>query len=302
MTDLKNQDVLSALASGKMDKNTLKLFMQFEEEKRNRVKQLYSKLAQIRAGMGSMPKDGTNKHFNYDYISADSVFRTCQALLLKNRVEMPVAQVEARKEGKNTRVQLLVTFVDLDTGHQESFPWWGEANDSQDKGSSKAQTLGQKYFLLRYFLVPPDEDPDGGPSPENQSGRQQGNQPSGDESIKVSKRPYAPKVLKAKLLSLAEDKNQNGEVATDDQSHNIQVAIVQLLTVYAAEKFSKDLDSPEKQQGWAKIKVSSFLNEIFGVQTTSGMKVGQVTALEGWITDASMATKEVVALIKSLAK
>lgn len=169
MKKLTEDAVLAALASGSLDKETLKLYMHFEDERRSREKQLHSKLAQIRAGMGSLPKDGENKHFKYSYISADSVMRAVQALLLRHRVELSISQIEARKEGKNTRVQMEMTFIDLDTGHQASFPWWGESNDAQDKGSSKAQTLGQKYFLLRYFLVPPNEDPDGGPSPQHQT-------------------------------------------------------------------------------------------------------------------------------------
>lgn len=52
-------------------------------------------------------------------------------------------------------------FADSATGAVALFPWRGEANDTSDKATSKAITLGLKYFLLRSFLLSSDEpDPD----------------------------------------------------------------------------------------------------------------------------------------------
>ncbi|QPC82473.1 hypothetical protein G4Y79_22760 [Phototrophicus methaneseepsis] len=50
-------------------------------------------------------------------------------------------------------VKLEFTFACGDTGQTMTLPWRGESIDTNDKRISKAATTGEKYFLLKSFIL-----------------------------------------------------------------------------------------------------------------------------------------------------
>jgi len=71
--------------------------------------------------------------------------------------------VDAVQNAQHTVAKFEFTFVCADTGESKTLTWYGEANDGQDKGISKAATSAEKFFLLKTFICStgdPTDDPD----------------------------------------------------------------------------------------------------------------------------------------------
>lgn len=66
-------------------------------------------------------------------------------------------------EGKGSKmaahnVPLKFTLIDSDSGESLEAEWSGESRDVSDKGKQKAATSGMKYWLLKLFMVPAEDD------------------------------------------------------------------------------------------------------------------------------------------------
>jgi ribosomal protein L37AE/L43A len=59
-----------------------------------------------------------------------------------------------------TTLTMTFTFLDGDSGQELTRPWAGAGTDKEDKGLYKAMTGGEKYFLLKTFLMPTGDDPE----------------------------------------------------------------------------------------------------------------------------------------------
>ncbi len=72
---------------------------------------------------------------------------------------MPPDTIET-EQGKifNYTIKMTFTLVDTETGYFESCPWLAMGSDQGDKAIYKAYTSGVKYFLLKNFLLPTDDD------------------------------------------------------------------------------------------------------------------------------------------------
>lgn len=126
---------------------------------------LYAKLARIMGRIQTIPKDGTNPHFNYRYATDAAVYDTVRRLLAEESIAIlaNMRHVEQEHDGKTwrTRAQFEFILCDGETGQTASCMWWAEAVDSQDKGVNKCATAALKYWLLKTFVIPTGDDPDG---------------------------------------------------------------------------------------------------------------------------------------------
>lgn len=132
---------------------------------------LAKKLAEIMAAVERVPKRGRNAHFGYDFATeADIAGVVRKEMADRSVVCIPaVTAVEFRDLGLNKKGEpkepltiLHMTFEFMDGESEERIvkPWIGVGQDGGDKGAYKAMTGGEKYFILKSFLIPTGDDPE----------------------------------------------------------------------------------------------------------------------------------------------
>lgn len=129
-------------------------------------KSLITKLAEVMAVVERIPKRGHNDFHNYDYATEADIAATVRKELADRHVMLiPSIVGEARHEvGQKgsvlTVLEMEMEFLDGDTGTSIKKSWRGYGTDKEDKGGYKAMTGGEKYFLLKTFLMPTGDDPE----------------------------------------------------------------------------------------------------------------------------------------------
>lgn len=124
-------------------------------------KGLYTKLAEVMAEVGRVEKRGYNDFHKYHYVREDDLVEAVRGALSDRQIVMLPSALEAKKEGNLTTLHLTFTFVDGETGEAHAAEWFGTGEDKGDKGLYKAYTGAIKYFLMKSFLIPTGDDPDG---------------------------------------------------------------------------------------------------------------------------------------------
>ena len=130
---------------------------------------LYPKIARIMGRLNRLPKTGRNAHFKYDFVTDADVADAVRKELATENVAFFASMISATQEGKHTVATFEFIFACGDTGETQTCMWVGEANDSQDKGLTKAATSAEKYFLLKTFMLSAGDGADDPDSSENQS-------------------------------------------------------------------------------------------------------------------------------------
>lgn len=127
---------------------------------------LYQRIADVQADLPPIEKGGRVNfgNTNYSYVSADALFALLQKrLATAGIVVIPMMDSVTASPGgdKNLLATMRFRVVNADdpTDCFEA-PWCAQAPGNDDKGSSKAGTSGEKYFLMRLFLMSDEDDPD----------------------------------------------------------------------------------------------------------------------------------------------
>lgn len=146
-----------------------------------RPKTLVGKLALVTSLVGTIRKTGENKHFNYKYVKEADLVEAIRPLLSElgiwihqtlswdtanGNTPLWVGHQKIRLDDEarvDTLTILMVAFhfIDGETGETtpvQIFPGYGD--DTGDKGSNKALTGAEKYFLMKTFLVATGDDPE----------------------------------------------------------------------------------------------------------------------------------------------
>lgn len=142
-----------------------------------RVPLIYKALANIQkeihaVGIGKLRR---NKEQGFNFRGIDDALMAFAPLLTDNGVLIAPSYsnkaVEARptKSGGNTynvSLEGLFTFIHIEDGSRHTVgPFFGEANDGQDKGVSKATSIAERNMFFLTFVVPHEPaiggDPDG---------------------------------------------------------------------------------------------------------------------------------------------
>lgn len=121
---------------------------------------IYEKLAKMRDEVGVIEKLGRNDHHHYKYVRAEDVTHRARELFAEHGLLLIPDCTEHRRDGTLTVVRLRFNVIDVETGGGETFDWYGEGSDKQDKGVYKAYTGGIKYFLMNLLMIPSTEDPE----------------------------------------------------------------------------------------------------------------------------------------------
>ncbi len=135
-------------------------------EKRSPV----AKLAEVMAAVERVPKRGRNEFHRYDYATEADIVATVRGELAQRQVMLiPAVQNHERHDittKKNERgdpitvLHMTFTFYDGESAESIVMPWIGVGQDGGDKGVYKAMTGGEKYFLMKTFLMPTGDDPE----------------------------------------------------------------------------------------------------------------------------------------------
>ncbi len=134
------------------------------------TKNLYQRLAAVYDDVEAIRKTGRNREQGYDFIEQAVIAGTIRQLLarhglvLKTEIEgWDSSTIESKSgmKGEKIIMRLRFTLINIDTPtEREVYEGWpGEGTDYGDKAFNKASTIGQKYFLIRQFLIS-DKDPD----------------------------------------------------------------------------------------------------------------------------------------------
>lgn len=129
-------------------------------------KGLYVKLAEITAELGRVEKRGRNDFHKYDYVLEADLLEAVRLKLAERKVAVlpsltALSHREGTKQSTITTAHVRFTFVDGESGEKHECDWAGEGDDPADKGLNKAYTAAVKYFVMKAFLIPTGDDPEG---------------------------------------------------------------------------------------------------------------------------------------------
>lgn len=133
-------------------------------------RKLLMKMVEVYKQVQYIQKRGHNKFHNYKYATeADVNEKVREELSTRNIIMMPgVVHKELRntttKSGNTEyiyRVDMEFTFMDAETGESLMVPMSGEGQDVGDKAIFKAISGCQKYALMKAFMIPTGDDPEG---------------------------------------------------------------------------------------------------------------------------------------------
>jgi len=137
---------------------------------------LHEKLLEIRKEMPHLQKDSRNDKQRFNYVSSTNVLTAVRSLMDQHRVLL-IPEIENNKTqiittDKNsvvfTELEIIMKWVDCDNITDTiTCKWYGQGVDYMgEKGVGKALTYAEKYFILKFFNIPTDnEDPDADQSP-----------------------------------------------------------------------------------------------------------------------------------------
>lgn len=155
-------------------------------------KGLFLKLHAIQEAIGAFSKDGDTKTDNnpkgYKYVTGDQVLKAIKPLMNQQKVilKQEIISIENTRQDYKTKysdkseilskVMMKFTWVDCETGQTDENMFGANGQNDWEKGLGSALTYGERYFLLKYFHIPTDEDDIDNPNRKKADQPQQQNQ------------------------------------------------------------------------------------------------------------------------------
>ena len=141
---------------------------------------IYEKLSAIMDEVGKIEKTGKNDTQGYKFIEQAVVMARLRPLFVKYGLVI-LPQVKGTNyhdtpSGKMLVAQLDMNFtlVNVDNpADRLEFSWSSEGADNGDKAINKAETAGQKYWLLKLLMISEKDDPDADSPGQSRSSRRQ---------------------------------------------------------------------------------------------------------------------------------
>lgn len=124
------------------------------------MKQLAEKILKVIASVKSVSKDGFNAFHKYKYVTDAAIVSEIRREMIANRLILIPHQESCRQDGELTTLVVKYKLMDVDSGEVMESSVIGYGKDSGDKGIYKAATGAEKYYLLKTFLLPTDDDPE----------------------------------------------------------------------------------------------------------------------------------------------
>jgi hypothetical protein len=209
---------------------------------------IYKKLHKIQQSVKGLAKDkDTKSQYNpngYAYVTGSKVLGHIKplmdeyGLLLKQEVlSIENTRQEYTTSKGHHKVEVLsklmmrFTWIDIDTGETDVNEFGANGMNDWDKGVGSAMTYAERYFLLKYFHIPTDEDdidnPDRKPIPTDE-----------DDKSKAT-----VVEMKEKAFNQALEKINKGEkdVVKNIMDLKLPISPTQLTVLQSAEKNYKPI-------------------------------------------------------------
>jgi hypothetical protein len=122
---------------------------------------IYSKIGKVMSQVSRVPKNGYNSFHKYNYATETDLTESIRPILLEAGLAFFSSVLEQERQGEFTKTKMEFTLADIETGEVLKSIYWGEGQDKGDKGLYKAYTGATKYFLMKTFLIPTGDDPEG---------------------------------------------------------------------------------------------------------------------------------------------
>ncbi|WP_154836231.1 ERF family protein [Staphylococcus pasteuri] len=128
---------------------------------------LYQKIADVKANIDGFTKD--TKGYNYSYVSGSQVLHRIRNKMIEhNLLLVPYTEHEEVTETKNTKgktehiVRLKLTYKWINADNPQEVlevPFFAIGQqDDVSKAHGTALTYAERYFLMKFFNIPTDED------------------------------------------------------------------------------------------------------------------------------------------------
>lgn len=130
---------------------------------------IYKKLHEIQIQTRGFGKD--SQGMNYRYVSGAKVLNHIRAIMdsLGLILKQEIISIENSRQDYHTsqgkpkseilsKVSMKFTWVDIETGEKDENLFGANGQNDWDKGVGSALTYAERYFLLKYFHIPTDED------------------------------------------------------------------------------------------------------------------------------------------------
>ncbi len=126
---------------------------------------IYKKMTKILQKIARIPKNGTNKFFNYDYVTEADLTDHIRPILAEEGIAFTASVIDTLKTPMEkgeilSTVTMKFCLFDSEDGSFIESVFLGEGTDKGDKGFYKAYTGCVKYFLMKTFLVATGDDPE----------------------------------------------------------------------------------------------------------------------------------------------
>lgn len=141
-----------------------------EQKSQTATRPLIKKLCEVMSTVQYIQKLGYNEFHKYHYATEADVSEAIRKELADRKVfllpsiEEVLQRVITTKKGNEetvTKTRIKFTFLDAENGDSLEFVMEGEGQDPGDKGIYKAITGTTKYALMKAFLIPTGDDPEG---------------------------------------------------------------------------------------------------------------------------------------------
>lgn len=141
-----------------------------EQKSQTGTRPLIEKLCEVMSTVQYIQKLGYNSFHKYHYATEADVSEairkelTDRKIFLLPSVEEVSQRIITTREGNEqtvTKTRIKFTFLDAENDDSLEFVMEGEGQDPGDKGIYKAITGTTKYALMKAFLIPTGDDPEG---------------------------------------------------------------------------------------------------------------------------------------------
>ncbi|MEJ8582531.1 ERF family protein [Riemerella anatipestifer] len=133
---------------------------------------IYQKLLQIQAKVNGLGKDASsgNGNYSYQYVSGAKVLEFVRPLMneLGLILKQEILSIENDRQDYTiksgpkseilSKVMMKFTWIDTETGEKDENLFGANGQNDWEKGLGSALTYAERYFLLKFFHIPTDED------------------------------------------------------------------------------------------------------------------------------------------------
>jgi len=164
---------------------------------------LYQKLLEIQKQVIGLGKD--KSALSYKYVTGDKVLSHIKPLMnsLGILLKQEVLSIENTRQDYTTKngtrseihskVMLRFTWIDTDSNEREECLFGANGQNDWERGVPSAMTLGERYFLLKFFHIATDEDDIDNPERKAQEEAEKNMKQTALDLVKASKMDEAAK-------------------------------------------------------------------------------------------------------------